>query len=72
MSKARDIANLLSAGASTGATGSNGDEVFFQNDKTVTSNYIIPSNINAMSAGPVTIDTGVTVEIQDGAVWTIV
>jgi len=74
MSKARDIANILSTGAGGGggATGSGDDEVFYLNDKTVNSNYIIASNVNAMSAGPVTIADGVIVEIQDGAVWTIV
>lgn len=74
MSKARDIANLLSTGTigGGGATGGGDDEVFYLNDKTVDTNYIIRTETNAMSAGPITIQNGVTVSIEDGAVWTIV
>jgi len=55
-----------------GATGGGANQIFFQNDQTVTVNYTIPSTKNAMSAGPITIDTGVTVTVSTGAVWTIV
>jgi hypothetical protein len=55
-----------------GATGGGANQVFFQNDQTVTVNYTIPATKNAMSAGPITIDTGVTVTVSTGAVWTIV
>ena len=55
-----------------GATGASGNPVFFENEQTVTGDYTITSNRNAMSAGPITIDTGVTVTIPAGSVWTIV
>ena len=55
-----------------GATGASGNPVFFENDQNVTGDYTITSNRNAMSAGPVTIDAGVTVTIPAGSVWTIV
>jgi hypothetical protein len=55
-----------------GATGGGGNQVFFENDQTVTTNYTIPSTKNAMSAGPITIGTGVSVTVSTGAVWTIV
>lgn len=55
-----------------GATGAGGDEVFIENSKTVTANYTITAGKNAMSAGPITINDGVTVTIPDGSVWTIV
>jgi len=35
-------------------------------------NYTITSGKNAMSAGPITIDTGVAVTVPTGSVWTIV
>lgn len=54
--------------ASAGAIG----DIFYENAQTVTSNYTITSGKNAMSAGPVTIDTGVTVTIPTGSYWTIV
>lgn len=59
-------------GFSTGATGSGTDAVFFLNDQTVTASYSIPSTKNAMSAGPITVDSGVVVTIPSGSVWTVV
>lgn len=55
-----------------GATGGGGNQVFFENDQTVTVDYTIPSTKNAMTAGPVTIDTGVTVTVDTGSTWTVV
>lgn len=55
-----------------GATGGGNDQIFFQNGQNVTTNYSIPSGKNAMTAGPVTIDSGITVTIPSGSVWTIV
>lgn len=55
-----------------GASGGGSDAIFWQNDQTVTTNYTILSGKNAMSAGPITIGTGVTVTIPSGSVWTIV
>lgn len=46
--------------------------VFYENDITVTDDYTITTNKNAMSAGPITVDTGVTVTIPSGSVWTVV
>lgn len=55
-----------------GATGNGGNQVFVLNDQTVTSSYTIPSTKNASSAGPITIDTGVTVTVSTGSTWTVV
>jgi hypothetical protein len=55
-----------------GATGGAGNQIFFENDQTVTTNYTIPSTKNAMSAGPITIDAGISVTISTGANWVIV
>lgn len=55
-----------------GATGGGGDDVFYENSQTVTSNYTITSGKNAMTAGPVTINSGVTVTVPSGSVWTVV
>lgn len=46
--------------------------VFYLNNQTITQNYTVPSNQNAMSAGPLTIATGVVVTVSDGATWTVV
>jgi len=55
-----------------GATGGGTDAVFQENDQVVTTNYTISSGKNALSAGPVTINSGVTVTVPSGSVWTIV
>jgi hypothetical protein len=46
--------------------------VFIENDKTVTANYTIPATKNAMSTGPVTINTGVTVTVSSGARYVVI
>jgi len=55
-----------------GATGAGGDDVFYENGQTVTTDYTLTTNKNAMSAGPITIDTGITVTIPSGATWVVV
>jgi hypothetical protein len=55
-----------------GATGGGSDAIFFLNDLYVTADYTIPSNKNAMTAGPITVNSGVTVTINAPTVWTIV
>jgi hypothetical protein len=53
--------------AAAGAIGN----IFYLNGQTVTSSYSLADNTNAMSAGPITIDTGITVTIGDNSFWTI-
>lgn len=55
-----------------GATGAPGNPFIYENDITVTANYTITANKNAMSAGPITIADGVAVTIPDGSTWSIV
>ena len=55
-----------------GATGGGSDAVFIENDQVVTSNYTIPATKNAMSTGPVTINSGVTVTISSGARYVVI
>jgi len=55
-----------------GATGGGSDAVFVENDQTVTTNYTIPANKNAMSTGPVTVDTGVTVTVSSGSRYVVI
>lgn len=42
------------------------------NSQTVSADYTIPSGSNAMSAGPVTVDSGITVTVSSGSVWTVI
>jgi hypothetical protein len=45
-------------GGDAGATGGGNDEVFIENDQTVTISYTIPSTKNAMTTGPITLSGG--------------
>ena len=56
----------------SGATGATGNYVFYENDQTITGNYTLSNGKNAMTAGPITINTGITVTIPTGATWSIV
>lgn len=44
----------------------------FVNNATVSSNYSIPSGYNGLTAGPVTVNGGVSVVIPSGSNWVIV
>lgn len=54
-----------------GANGGGGDAIFIENGKTVTTNYSIPSTKNAMSTGPITVNSGVTVTVPSGSRWVV-
>lgn len=56
----------------SGATGGSSDKIFWENDQSVTANYSVSVGKNAMSAGPITINNGVTVTVPTGSTWTVV
>lgn len=43
----------------------------FENSSTITSSYTIKTGHNAVSAGPITINDGVTITVPDGSRWVI-
>lgn len=61
----------------TGPTGATGPVtlmaggVVYENAQTISSNYTMTNGYNGMSAGPITIATGVTVTIPTGSNWVI-
>lgn len=63
---------VLISGNGGGATGGGTNQIFFLNEQTVTFSYAVPSGKNAGTFGPVTINSGVTVTVPDGSVWTVV
>mgnify|MGYP003131811234 CR=1 FL=1 len=67
-----DGTDLSWGDAAAGATGGSTDKIFWENGQTVTTNYTISNNKNAMSAGPITINNGIAVTIGTGENWTIV
>jgi len=54
-----------------GATGGGSDDIFIENGQTVTANYTITTNKNAMSTGPISINSGITVTIPSGSNWVV-
>ena len=55
-----------------GAKGGGSDDVFYENGQTVTTSYTLTTNKNAVTAGPVTINSSVTVTIPSGSSWVVV
>jgi len=58
-------------GLGGGATGGGSDQVFVENSDDVTTNYTITSGKNAMSVGPITVESGVVVTIPSGSRWVV-
>ncbi len=50
----------------------NGNAAIIENTQTINADYTIQSNKNAISAGPITIVSGITVTVSAGARWVIV
>jgi len=57
-------------GGGAGATGGGTDEVFFESDQAVTTNYTLSSGKHAHTVSP-TINSGVTVTVPSGAILVI-
>lgn len=55
-----------------GASGGGGNPFVYENDTNVTVDYALTTGKNGISAGPLTVDAGITVTIPTGSVWTIV
>jgi len=60
------------SGGSSMPVGGGSDKVFYENDQTVTTNYTISTGKNAMSAGPITVNNGISVTVPTGQTWTVV
>jgi hypothetical protein len=54
-----------------GATGNGGDQVFVENNQTVTASYQIPTGKNASTVSPITINSGVVVTVPSGSRWVV-
>ena len=54
-----------------GATGAGGDEVFQENSLIVTASYTLTTGKNAMSVGPIQINSGAVVTVPSGQRWVV-
>ena len=76
------IANIVGgSGASAGtflkqdgtwAAAGAADDVFWEKAQTSSSDYTIPASKNAMTAGDISVNSGVTVTVPTGARWVII
>ena len=60
------FSRVLSASVATAENG------MFVNSQTVAADYTVASGYNALSAGPITINSGVTVTVTSGSNWAVV
>ena len=61
---------FTAVGGGAGATGGGNDEVFFESDTNVTTDYTITSGKNAHTVSPI-VDAGVTVTVPSGSLLVI-
>jgi|TARA_Y100000033_G_scaffold14607_1_gene13588 hypothetical protein len=47
------------------------DDVIYENSQTISNDYTITTNKNAMSAGPISISSSATVTVPSGSTWHI-
>ena len=52
--------------------GAGGGGVFIESEQQVQSNTTLVNGTNYMSIGPITINSGITVTVDSGSVWTVV
>ena len=55
-----------------GATGGTNNPFVYENDKTVSQSYTLTADNNGMSAGPLTINNGVSIQVPSGLSWHII
>ena len=64
--------NTTWSGIGDQPVGGGTNRVFFENDIVMTDNYTITAGKNAMSAGPIAVNSGVTLTVPSGSTYTIV
>lgn len=52
--------------------GGGNNDIFYENSLVATNDYTVSTAKSAISAGPITIDAGVTITIPDGSRWVVV
>ena len=61
----------FAAPAAAGATGGGTDEIFVENERTVTTTYSITATKNAHSVGPIALNSGVVVTVPAASTWMV-
>ena len=63
-----DGGSVVEVGAGGGTVA---DDVIYENSQTISNDYTITTNKNAMSAGPISISSSATVTVPSGSTWHI-
>lgn len=64
--------NTTSANLRLEVGGNMSVDAFIENSVNIATSYTITTGRNALSAGPITINSGVTVTVPSGSTWTVV
>lgn len=62
---------IKASGGGTGSSFPGTNPPIFVNSNTIAANVTIVSGTSGMSAGPITINDGVTITVQDGSKWVV-
>ena len=62
---------IPSTGGGTGSNFPGTNPPIYVNSNTISANYTFSSGTNGMSAGPITINNGVTVTVASGSKWVV-
>jgi len=63
---------FIAGAAGVGKGGSETNIAFYETDNTITADYTIGTNKNAISVGDIEVATGVTVTVPTGSFWVVV
>ena len=64
--------NIRSSSATPGADTGAKQDIFWENSQTLSTSYSIPNNKSAVTAGPVTLGSNVTVTLGTNSRWVVV
>ncbi len=71
MALTKVVAPMIGTGSGVSAQALNSGAPIYENTQTVSATYTITSGSSAVSAGPISISSGVTVTVPSGSKWVV-
>ena len=71
MALTKVVAPMVGTGSGVSAQALNSGAPIYENTQTVSATYTITSGSSAVSAGPISISSGVTVTVPSGSKWVV-
>ena len=71
MALTKVVAPMIGTGSGVSAQALNSGAPIYENTQTVSATYTITSGSSAVSAGPISISSGVTVSVPSGSKWVV-